>query len=68
MTTLSPLTPSDLRRILTEVRGSLISQYTAMFADYGVEIRFTTGAVNEICRKAAERGGGARGLKGIMVT
>ncbi|THH20135.1 hypothetical protein EW146_g1158 [Bondarzewia mesenterica] len=39
MTTLSPLTPIDLRRILTEVRGSLISQYTALFSCSGVEIR-----------------------------
>jgi len=66
ITTLSPLTIPDLRRILTEVRGSLISQYTALFGYSGVEIRFTTGALDEICRKAAERGGGARGLRGIM--
>ncbi|KAA1466290.1 ClpX ATPase regulatory subunit [Dentipellis sp. KUC8613] len=65
-TTLSPLTPGDLRRVLTEVRGSLISQYTALFAYSGVEIRFTTGALNAICLRAAERGGGARGLRGIM--
>ncbi|TFY80750.1 hypothetical protein EWM64_g3262 [Hericium alpestre] len=65
-TTLAPLTPADLRRILTEVRGSLVSQYTALFGYSGVEIRFTNRALNEICRKAAERGGGARGLRGIM--
>ncbi|KAH7916125.1 P-loop containing nucleoside triphosphate hydrolase protein [Hygrophoropsis aurantiaca] len=68
ITTLSPLTVADLRRILTEVRGSLISQYTSLFGYSGVEIRFTSAALNEICRKAAERGGGARGLRGIMET
>ena len=68
LTTLSPLTPTDLRRILTEVRGSLISQYSALFGYSGVEIRFTTGALNAICQKAAERGGGARGLRGIMAS
>jgi len=47
--TLAPLTPTDLRRILTE-------------------IRFTSGALDEICNKAAQRGGGARGLRGIMET
>ncbi|KXN87923.1 ATP-dependent Clp protease ATP-binding subunit ClpX [Leucoagaricus sp. SymC.cos] len=67
VTTLSPLTVSDLRRILTDVKGSLISQYQALFGYSGVEIRFTTAALDEICRKAAERGGGARGLRGIMV-
>lgn len=67
VTTLSPLTTSDLRRILTEVKGSLVQQYTALFGYSGVEIRFTNAALCEICRKAAERGGGARGLRGMMV-
>jgi len=66
ITTLAPLTVSDLRRILTEVKGSLMSQYQSLFGYSGVEIRFTDTALNEICRKAAERGGGARGLRGIM--
>ncbi|KAF8270988.1 P-loop containing nucleoside triphosphate hydrolase protein [Lactarius quietus] len=64
--TLAPLTPTDLRRILTEVRGCLISQYSSLFSYSGVEIRFTSGALDEICHKAAQRGGGARGLRGIM--
>ncbi|KAF7790843.1 hypothetical protein EIP86_001800 [Pleurotus ostreatoroseus] len=66
LTTLSPLTPEDLRRVLTDVRGSLISQYTALFGYSGVEIRFASAALDEICLKAAERGGGARALRGIM--
>jgi len=66
ITSLAPLTPADLRRVLTEVRGSLISQYTSLFGYSGVEIRFSSTALDEICRKAAERGGGARGLRGIM--
>ncbi|KAG6911742.1 hypothetical protein DXG01_007992 [Tephrocybe rancida] len=49
-----------------QVKGSLISQYQALFGYSGVEIRFTGAALDEICRKAAERGGGARGLRGIM--
>jgi len=39
---------------------------TALFGYSGVEIRFTSGALDEICHKAAQRGGGARGLRGIM--
>ncbi|EJD01194.1 ClpX, ATPase regulatory subunit [Fomitiporia mediterranea MF3/22] len=66
ITSLAPLTPSDFLRILTDVRGSLVSQYTALFGYSGVELRFTTLALLEICRQAAERGGGARGLRGIM--
>ncbi|RXW21166.1 hypothetical protein EST38_g4686 [Candolleomyces aberdarensis] len=66
ITTLSPLTIPDLRRILTEVKGSLMSQYQALFGYSNVEIRFTSAALDAICTKALERGGGARGLRGIM--
>jgi ATP-dependent Clp protease ATP-binding subunit ClpX len=68
ITSLAPLTMSDLRKILTEVKGSLISQYTSLFGYSGIEIRFTSAAIDEICQKAFERGGGARGLRGIMVS
>ena len=67
ITSLAPLTTTDLFRILTDVRGSLVSQYTSLFSYSGVELRFTTLALREICKQAAERGGGARGLRGIMV-
>lgn len=67
VTTLSPLSMSDLRKILTDVRGSLVSQYTALFGYSGIEIKFTSNALDEICHKAFQRGGGARGLRGIMV-
>jgi len=66
VTTLCALTISDLRRILTDVKQSLVSQYQAHFASIGVEIKFTSGALDEICRMAHERGGGARGLRAIM--
>lgn len=62
------MTIPDLRRVLTEVKGSLVSQYMSLFAYSGVEIRFTSAALDEICKKAFERGGGARGLRGIMVS
>ncbi|KAJ7638563.1 P-loop containing nucleoside triphosphate hydrolase protein [Roridomyces roridus] len=63
MATLAPLTVPDLRRILTEVKGSLISQYQSQFNNIGVEIN---AALDEICHLALERGGGARGLRAIM--
>lgn len=68
ITTLAPLTIPDLRQILTGIKGSLLSQYRTLFEYSNVEIRFTSAALDEICRKAYERGGGARGLKGIMET
>ena len=45
-----------------------MSQYQSLFGYSGVEIRFTNGALDEICKKASDRGGGARGLRGIMVS
>ncbi|KAE9406028.1 ClpX, ATPase regulatory subunit [Gymnopus androsaceus JB14] len=66
ITTLAPLTIPDLRRILSGVKGSLLSQYRALFEYSNVEIRFTSAALDEICRQAYQRGGGARGLRGIM--
>jgi ATP-dependent protease Clp ATPase subunit len=67
ITSLHPLTTSDLMRVLTEVRGALAKQYEALFGYSGVEIRFTTSALREICEMATKRGMGARGLRGIMV-
>ncbi|KAG8793339.1 hypothetical protein FRC17_008462, partial [Serendipita sp. 399] len=66
ISSLNELTIPDLLRILTEIKGSLVSQYTALFGYSGVEIRFTTPALREIAHLAKERGGGARGLRGIM--
>lgn len=67
ITTLETLTVADLRRILTDVKGSLLSQYQSLFGYSGVDIRFTKAALEEICRMAVEKGVGARGLRGIMV-
>lgn len=68
VTTLAQLSTSDLLRVLKDVRGSLVSQYETLFKNFGVELRFTTIALQEICKQAADRGGGARGLRGIMAS
>jgi len=65
---LHQLSIHDLLRVLTEVRGALTKQYEALFSYSGVEIRFTTPALREICRRAQERGGGARALRSVMET
>ncbi|EJD53726.1 ClpX, ATPase regulatory subunit [Auricularia subglabra TFB-10046 SS5] len=64
--TLQQLNQDDLLRILVDVKGSLVSQYTALFGYSGVEIRFTTRALREVARRAMARGGGARSLRAIM--
>ncbi|CAE7064093.1 unnamed protein product, partial [Rhizoctonia solani] len=66
VTALRPLSVPDMLRVLTEVRGALVKQYESLFAGSGVEIRFTSGAMREICERAIARGMGARGLRAIM--
>ncbi|KAG9106522.1 hypothetical protein FRC07_008798 [Ceratobasidium sp. 392] len=66
VTALRPLTVSDMLRVLTEVRGALVKQYESLFASSGVEIRFTSRALREICERAIARGMGARGLRAVM--
>ena len=66
LSTLHPLSIDDLVRILLEPRNALIKQYAAMFDKYGCELRFTRLAIEEIARRGLERGGGARGLRGVL--
>ncbi len=51
---LEPLSREDLVRILTEPRGSLVRQYTALLATEGVDVSFRDDAVAELARIAAE--------------
>lgn len=66
LTTLSPLSLSDLVRILTEPRNALIKQYTALFDKYGSELGFTQKAIREVAVQGEQKGGGARGLRGVL--
>jgi ATP-dependent HslUV protease ATP-binding subunit HslU len=50
---LEALTKDDFVRILTEPRGALIKQYTALMSTEGVEIAFTTEAIARIAELAA---------------
>ncbi|KAI1139837.1 P-loop containing nucleoside triphosphate hydrolase protein [Hypoxylon sp. FL0543] len=60
---LSPLSRSDLLRILTEPRNSLVSQYTALFQTYPSNLFFTQKALQAIAERAEKAQTGARGLK-----
>jgi ATP-dependent HslUV protease ATP-binding subunit HslU len=51
---LSSLSEDDFVRILTEPRSALVGQYQALLATEGVELRFTSEAVRELARMAAE--------------
>lgn len=66
VSTLNPLSKSDLVHILTNTKNSLIRQYTKLLALDGVKLRFTDGAVEAIAEKALKFGTGARALRSIM--
>ncbi|KAI5854537.1 P-loop containing nucleoside triphosphate hydrolase protein [Durotheca rogersii] len=60
---LSPLSRSDLLRILTEPRNSLVAQYTALFQTYPSSLCFTQKALEAVAERAEKAQTGARGLK-----
>ncbi|TDT37029.1 ATP-dependent HslUV protease ATP-binding subunit HslU [Halospina denitrificans] len=49
---LKALTPQDFKRILTEPRASLVEQYRALMSAEGVELSFTTEAIDRIAEIA----------------
>jgi ATP-dependent Clp protease ATP-binding subunit ClpX len=62
----SKLDRPALVQILTEPRNALVKQYQKLFELDGVELEFTSEAVEAIADKAMERGTGARGLRAII--
>jgi len=52
--TLLPLGRDDFVRILTEPRNALLHQYRALLGTEGVDLQFTTEAITELARFAAE--------------
>jgi len=51
---LESLTQEDFKRILTKPKNALIRQYEALLATEGVQIKFDTGAIDELARAAEE--------------
>ena len=65
---LEELTPEDLRRVLTEPKDALVSQYKELFALDDIELTFTDAALDEIVKKTEQLKTGARGLRRILET
>ena len=57
---------SDLRRILTEPKNSIVAQYTELFREDGFRIKFTDEALETVAGMAIDLKTGARGLRSIM--
>lgn len=63
---LDDLTPEDLRRILTEVKHNYIEQYTWLFAQDKIDLRFSTDGLDAIVDQAHGNRTGARSLQGVL--
>lgn len=66
ITTLSPLSETDLLRILTEPKNALVKQYQELLAMDEVKLEFTDDALHRIAGLAVKRKIGARGLRSIV--
>ncbi|MBA4496242.1 ATP-dependent protease ATPase subunit HslU [Paenactinomyces guangxiensis] len=59
---LNDLTADDFVRILTEPKSALIKQYTALLETEGIKVTFTSEAIQEIARLAAQVNGGTENI------
>lgn len=66
ITTLNPLSESDLLRILTEPKNALIKQYEELLLMDNVKLEFDDGALHKIAELAIKKETGARGLRSIV--
>ncbi|MCB1180704.1 MAG: ATP-dependent Clp protease ATP-binding subunit ClpX [Chlamydiia bacterium] len=60
------LTIDDLTKILTEPKNALIKQYTQLFEEEDVKLKFSKEALMAIAKKAKKAGTGARALRLIL--
>jgi len=65
-TSVEALDSEALIQVLTEPRNALVRQYQRLFELDGVELEFTTEALEAIAGLALKRGTGARGLRAIL--
>ena len=66
ISTLENLNRDALLKILTEPRNALVKQYKKIFELEGVDLNFTSGALEAIVEESIKRNTGARGLRSII--
>ncbi len=66
ITTLNPLSESDLVKILTEPKNALTKQYQELLAMDGVSLEFEEDTLKRIAELAVKKEIGARGLRSII--
>ena len=60
---LTELSQEQLMFVLTEIKNSLVAQYTYLFETDGVKLKFSNEALLEIAKNASTRKTGARSLQ-----
>lgn len=63
---LEQLSENDLVHIMKDVKNSILDEYKILFAMDGIELKFTTDALQEIACTAMKHGTGARGIRSIL--
>ena len=66
ITHVDPLDKESLKRILTEPRDNIVSQYTELLRQDGIDFDVEPEALDEMAAEAERMGTGARALRGIM--
>lgn len=66
VSSLTPLSKSDLIKILTEPHNALVKQYQKLLEMEEVKLEFRKDALEALAEKAVNRGTGARGLRAII--
>lgn len=66
ISTLNPLSATDLVHILTKPKKALIKRYQKMFQLENVELKFEREALGKIAEEALKRSSGARDLRSII--
>jgi ATP-dependent Clp protease ATP-binding subunit ClpX len=61
-----PLDLAALQAILVKPRNALVKQFQRLFEIDGIDLEFTSEAIERIARTALKRGIGARGLRSIL--
>jgi ATP-dependent Clp protease ATP-binding subunit ClpX len=66
VTVLAELTEEQLVSILSDTRNALTKQYSKLMAMEGVELEFSTDALDELAAQAIKKGTGARALRSLL--
>ena len=66
VTSLNALTPSDMRKILLDSKGSILESFREWFTSEGIALKVEESGISAIVDKAMAKNVGARGLQNVI--